>query len=223
MARSRFWGWCFLGSVFIGFLSTTSHAEGFQPNFDNQQPPNSSGSSGWAPTVKRAPIVIPGTGDLIGQPPKGLGISQEKGEITLNFTDADMTEVVQAVLGDALGLNYVLSPKVQGNLTIRTSRPLARADVLSIFDAALRVQGATIVKTENVYQVVPISEAPGSAAAPMVRAKPSGRSPGYGIEVVRLRYVSAAQMEPVLKSTGPQDSILYVDTARNSATSRRDA
>ena len=75
---------------------------------------------------------MPGTGEVVGSPPKNAATSNSKGDITLNFVDADIGEVTRSVLGDVLGLNFVISPKVQGNVTVRTSQPLSRAAVFHI-------------------------------------------------------------------------------------------
>src|SRR5258708_4971487 len=60
-------------------------------------------------TRLREPIIISGDGNLIGSraetPPEGAGAA---GDITLNFVDTDVREVMRAVLGDVLHLNYAV-------------------------------------------------------------------------------------------------------------------
>ena len=72
-----------------------------------------------------------------------------------------------------------------------------------------------IVKVGNVYQVVPVADAPRAATEPMISDKPEIRTPGYGVEVVPLKFIAATQMEKVLTSVAPEASVLYVDTTRN--------
>jgi general secretion pathway protein D len=158
---------------------------------------------------------VPGTGEVIGAPPKVSPATEGKGDITLNFANAAIGEVVRAVLGDLLGLNYTISPKIEGNITIRTSRPLTRAAALPALEDALRLQGVAIVKVGNVYQVVPAADAPRSPTVPMILDKQELRTPGYGIEVVPLKFIAASQMEKVLNSVAPDGGVLYVDTTRN--------
>jgi general secretion pathway protein D len=200
-----------IGALLAAVLATTCHAEGFYPGGTGDSKDN----SGWAATIDRSPIIIPGTGQVVGSPAKGATVTQEQGDITLNFVDADINEVTRAVLGDVLGLNYVLSPKVEGNVTIRTSRPLSREAVLPAFEAILRVHGAAIVQAGDVYQVVPAAEAPRAAPGSVTPRKSKLRSRGYGVEVVPLKFIGATEMEKVLKPVAPEGSILYVDTTRN--------
>ena len=85
----------------------------------------------------------------------------------------------------------------------------------STFEGILRVHGAAIVKSADVYQVIPLAEAPRAGVGPLVPRRSTLQSAGYGIEVVPLKFVSAAEMEKVLGPIAPEGSILYVDAARN--------
>ncbi|MEE8279321.1 MAG: hypothetical protein V3R55_01290, partial [Alphaproteobacteria bacterium] len=81
-------------------------------------------AAGAAP---REPGVYPGTGRFIkrraaARPPVGF---TAEGDVTLNFADADVREVVRTILGDILKVNYIIDPKVEGTITVQTSRPLA--------------------------------------------------------------------------------------------------
>lgn len=203
--------WSSTGALLAILVATTCYAEGFYPGGIR----DSTEKSGWTPTIDQSPIIIPGTGRVIGSPPKTAGVTEAQGNITLNFVDADINEVARAVLGDVLGLNYVLSPKVEGKVTIRTSRPLRREDVLPAFEAILRVHGAAIVQAESVYQVVPAAEAPRTAPGLATPRRSALESRGYIVEVVPLKFIAVSEMEKILEPVAPEGGILYVDTTRN--------
>src|SRR5690606_23843625 len=80
----------------------------------------------------RAPIIQWGTGVFIDESmASGRGPpSPTDGNVTLNFVDTEIAEVLRAVLGDMLKLNYVLDPRIKGQITLKTNRPIRRADVL---------------------------------------------------------------------------------------------
>jgi general secretion pathway protein D len=196
--------------LFATVLWTTCRAEGMYP----ERFTGTSETSDWRATMKREPIIVQGTGDVIGSPPGNVSVAKG-GDITLNFVDAAIEEVAKAVLGDALGLNYLISPKVAGSVTLRTSRPLSRDAVLPVLEAALSVHGAAVVKSGGVYQVVPSAEAPRTAAPVRIPRKSKMRRPGYAVEVVPLKFIGAAEMETVLKPVAPKGSILFADKARN--------
>ena len=207
----------YLAALFAAVFSTACLAEDLPSNpFGREAPYDPTDAAGWAPRLTRSPDVVQGTGVIIGAPRQATAATDGKGDITLNFANVAISEVVRAVLGDLLGLNYALSPKVEGNVTIRTSRPLTRAAALPALEEVLRLHGVAIVKVGNVYQVVPVADAPRSATVPMIANNGADmRAPGYGVEVVPLKFIAASQMEKVLNSVSPEASVLYVDTTRN--------
>src|SRR5262249_14810595 len=103
------------------------------------------------------------------------GVSEEG--ITLNFVDADVRDIARAVLGDYLGLNYAVGANVAGTVTSETSRPVARADTLSVVEQGLQLKGLALVQRDNVYNILPLADARRqSAVAPARRAS----EPGFG-------------------------------------------
>src|SRR5438874_525193 len=85
---------------------------------------------------------------------------QEEGDeaIVLNFEGADIREVINS-LATALGINYSIDPRVQGQVTIRTTGKIARRDLFPIFHQLLRSHGIAAVKVGEMYQIVPVGEA----------------------------------------------------------------
>ena len=210
--------WKLIAGLVVVVCSTTALAEQLPSSPFIEPSGNSSNASGWAPTLTRSPDIVPGTGEVIGSPSRPPKVPQGKGDITLNFANAAISEVVRAVLGDLLGLNYAISPKIdkiEGKITIRTSRPLTRAAALPALEEVLALHGVAIVKVGQVYQVVPAAEAPRSAIKPMIFDRTEMLTPGYGVEVVPLKFIAAGEMEKVLNSVAPEASVLYVDTNRN--------
>ena len=53
-------------------------------------------------------------------------------DITLNFSGADIRDVVAEVLGQILKINYVIDPDVTGVVTFNVSRPMRRDEVLPV-------------------------------------------------------------------------------------------
>jgi len=131
------------------------------------------------------------------------------GDVTLNFTDADIREVVRAVVGDMLGLNYTIDAKVQGTVTVQTMKPLPRAAVLATLGRVLRANGAALTEEGGMIRVTPLD-----AAAKGVAAK-GASSLGYGVRILPLQYVAAAELSKVLDPFVPAGAVLQVDSAHN--------
>lgn len=162
-------------------------------------------------------IEIRGTGRFIGRGKtrNAPAFANQNGDINLHFVDADVADVAKAVLGDLLKLNYVISPKVKGSLTLNTNRPIRRIDVLPSLQTALLLAGATAVEVKGVWRVVPRSDAP-FQGRPISSQFPVGkRSSSFAVEIVQLNFVAAAEMKRLLAPLVPSENILRVDSSAN--------
>jgi general secretion pathway protein D len=179
-------------------------------------PPNN-GPSGFAPQTDAATAeIVKGTGVFTGAKPAeriSTATQTSDGGITLNFVNADVRDVAKAVLGDFLNLNYAVGANVQGTVTVQTSGPLSRKQVLPVLEQSLGLNGMALVKHGSVYEVVPIAEAPKQSSA--ITASSNAAEPGFGLEVIPLRYVGATEMQHLLEPIVPSQSIVHADTARN--------
>ncbi|MDX2156498.1 MAG: type II secretion system secretin GspD [Hyphomicrobiaceae bacterium] len=167
----------------------------------------------------REPSYLPGTGRLVGTP-NTPGPARPPGEgegVTLNLAQASIAAAAKAVIADTLGKDYVVSDKVAGTITLQTPQPVTKERLLEMFEIALQSQSAAIVVSNGIYRILPIEEA--FAAGPRVvggSASAQG-TPGMTTQVVQLRYVTAHDMERLLKSVAPSSSIVRFDHPRNLA------
>ncbi len=83
----------------------------------------------------------------------------EKVDITFNFQNADIKEVLNVILGEILEMNYTLDKRVTGLITLRTTGKYYRGELLNVIQAMLNINGFALVKDSNLFQVVPIQEA----------------------------------------------------------------
>ena len=158
-----------------------------------------------------------GTGSFVdeGAPSRQQVAGTGAGEVTLNFVNADIREVVRSILGDTLNANYLVDPKVQGTVTVHTSRPLPRSALLPMLEEVLRLNGMALVLRDGIYEVLPLQQAPGGAAMARARLSPGLPGRGFSIQIVPLANVAASEMAKILEPVVPADRILRVDTARN--------
>lgn len=164
-----------------------------------------------------ARVVERGTGTFVTPPSlrSRASVTEADGEITLNVVDAELREVVRLVLEDALGVNYVIDPSVGGRITVQTTRPIPRGDLVAVLDAVLRMNGAAVIQSGDLYQIVPIEQAMTSGPTPELRRLPGAARAGFGIQVVPLRFVSASEMARLLEPFAPLGGTVQVDPGRN--------
>lgn len=158
-----------------------------------------------------------GSGKLIrsGAPATAEAPRLEDGRITLNFANADIREVIDVVLGDALGLNYSVDPRVEGTVTARTSEGLEQQDVIPVLESILTLNGVALKLVEGVYHVVPLSEAKHGFGSSRTVLTAEQRALGFSVTVIPLRYTSAAAIHQVAASLVPPDRVFLSDSARN--------
>ncbi|MBI4474842.1 MAG: type II secretion system secretin GspD [Acidobacteria bacterium] len=117
--------------------------------------------------------------------------------VVLNFDNTDIHPVVR-IIGEILGINYVIDPTVRGTVNLNTAGQLQRSDLLPILEAILKMNGATMVRAGNFYQIVPANTA---VRMPVeVQSARPGISPDDQIvlQVVRMKFVAAEEMARLL-------------------------
>jgi general secretion pathway protein D len=157
--------------------------------------------------------LYPGSGTFVNPKAVAPRPPDTGGEYTLNFEATDLQEVVKAVLGDLLKESYFIDPKVTGQVTIQTSRPLKRAELLPTLENLLRLNGAVLLRSDGLYKVMPGSQATRGSPPTSVQRVAAAR--GYGIRVVPLRYVSARELHKLIEPFLPPDAPQIVDEQRN--------
>ena len=144
---------------------------------------------------------------------KSKGHTGEKGEFSLNFNDADITEVAKVILGDILNRNYTISPQVTGKVALQTSKPLNRSELIPTLEMLLTVNNAALTEQNGMYLIKPANE---SLYSSSISSLSSSKMPiGYQIKVIPVKNVSAIELSDLLKPLLPEKSLLHVDSARN--------
>jgi general secretion pathway protein D len=137
------------------------------------------------------------------------GAATEPGDISLNFVDTDIREIVRVVLGATLKLNYTIDPSVQGTATLEVGRPLPRSALLPTLETLLNQNGATLTVRDGIYRVSPL--AVGAVAG--IVAGPGAI--GSGTEIVTLRYAAAKDLVKVLEPYVAEGGKITADPGRN--------
>lgn len=152
--------------------------------------------------------IIRGSGVFMAEPPPQTP-APPPGDVTLNFTNAEVRDVAKAVLGDILGLTYAVDPAADGQITIETARPIGRDQVLRTFEASLQAARLGLVRDGDLYTVVPVAEAQRRAGLLTAAAT------GFGPEAIPLRFVSAVELKKLLDPLVPQGAMVQADAGRN--------
>ena len=182
------------------------------------QPPEAAAAAGT-----EAARSSQGTGVVVkGQQPGGVvpptaarAAGTAGGAVMLNFEGADLREVVRNVLGDILNESYVIDPAVGGQVTIRTTSGIPRDALPSTLETVLRMNGATMIREDGVYKVVPQANAVRGNVTPQLGSSRRALPQGFSVQIVPLRYVGVREMLRILEPFAKDATAVRADDTRN--------
>lgn len=128
----------------------------------------------------------------------------------LNFDNADASAVCKTILGDILQQNYVIDPRVTGQITLSSARPVPKANLVRALETALKSVGGAIVREGSLLRVVPVQDSLGSGPMEVGTA-----SEGYGTTVITPKYVSVATIARLLENFATRPGAIKADPTSN--------
>jgi len=138
--------------------------------------------------------------------------------VTLTFHNADI-EAVARTLATISGKNVVVDPRVRGQLTLVTEKPVLPAAAFQQFLAALRLQGFTVVESEGLYKVIPEADAKLLTETVSVSQGNTGSTPAGGkiaTQIFKLNFENANNLVPVLRPLISPNNTINVNPGNNS-------
>ncbi|NIR58912.1 MAG: type II secretion system secretin GspD [Gammaproteobacteria bacterium] len=124
-------------------------------------------------------------------------------KVTLNLKDADIRALIDTV-AEITGKNFVVDPRVKGQVTVISTEPIDSAAVYEVFRSILQVHGFAAIESGAVIKVVPDTT-----------AKQLDTPVGAGVgreavvtHVIPIDHVAAAQLVPILRPLVPQQGHL---------------
>ena len=147
----------------------------------------------------QAPQPTPAANGAAGSPVAKATAAPDD-SVVLNFEGADIREVIHS-LADSLGINYQIDPRIQGQVTIRTTGPIKKEDLFPIFNRILRSNGISAVQVGDIYQIIPVAEAKTKAIIPVSpgERRQAVQQDAFVIEVVPVEHVAAQEMVNVIQ------------------------
>jgi general secretion pathway protein D len=139
----------------------------------------------------------------------------DAGDITLNFEEAELRQVVMVILGELLDETYYMDPAIKGTVTVHNDNSLRRDQLLPILEELLQMNGAALVQAPGGYKIVPLGEAERQALPPSAARWPPTASRGYTVQIIPLEFASADEVASVLAPYVPEGGSLHSVPQRN--------
>lgn len=123
----------------------------------------------------------------------------------MSFVNADIRSVIETI-GKATGKNFIIDPRVTGNMNIVSQTPVTKDLAYEILLSTLRVHGFAAIEERGAIKVVPEADAKtsGSVMAPGVATK----GDRIVTQVFALQNESAAQLATVLRPLVAQNNFI---------------
>jgi len=109
--------------------------------------------------------------------------------VRINFRDADIRSVIESV-AEITGESFVLDPRVKGKVTIIAPEAIDSSLLYQAILSAIQVQGFQAIRDGAVTRIVPFNQSFSFAG---------GGKNTLVTEILKVRYVQAATLIPVLK------------------------
>ena len=81
-----------------------------------------------------------------------------KDGFTLNFESSPIANVAKVILGDIMGVGYVVDPRAQGTITLSSGRPIAKKDMLFVLENALHANNLVMMRDSAGFRIAPANE-----------------------------------------------------------------
>jgi general secretion pathway protein D len=128
---------------------------------------------------------------------------------TFAFRDADIAQVAEEILGNALGVPYTVDPGVTGKVSFRIDRRLTRAQLLDAFEAALAVNDVALLRQGDSLVLAPRDKARSSASLRDPSALSGARRGGYDVVAVPLSFSTPTEVAKALEAMTGSKAVLY--------------
>ncbi|PIE67742.1 MAG: type II secretion system protein GspD [Deltaproteobacteria bacterium] len=135
------------------------------------------------------------------------------GDVTFNFDDADLYEVIRS-MAEVLDINYIVDPNVRGQVTIHTAGSLHRRDLFPLFFQILEANGLTAVKEGPLYHITKLKEAPRFPVTTRFGKDYSDLPPSERVvmQIIPLQFIDGAELIKIIKPfVSPDGTIIDHD------------
>ena len=216
--------WLRMGLASFTLAAMVSAQQVAPPIMVFQQPPKEEPPP---PKPAPAPQAKPGTqapapGGTAPQAGPAPGMLTEAGGFVLQ--NVSLVELID-ILAKRMKINYILDPRVKGAVTINTYGEVRPADLMTLMQTILRINGATIVKVGDLYRIVPLAEVARLPITPVINGQGLPDDERTMLNLVFLKYATVEEMAKLLEpfigegarvsTYPPANLLLMLDNARN--------
>lgn len=126
--------------------------------------------------------------------------AQQGPTITPNYKDADIRQIIEAV-GAVTGKNFIIDPRVKGNVTMLSSTPMSADAFYETFLSILEVHNFVAITSGDIIKILPNATA---RQYPGLMSTDNAGPDDIVTQVIQVQNIAAAQLVPILRPLIPQ-------------------
>jgi general secretion pathway protein D len=170
--------------------------------------------SGQRQIIQGNQRFIQGPGNKVGRPvPVGKTQGDGSAGVMFNFNNQSIVAVINTIMGDLLQENYSIAQGVSGEVSFSTSSPVSKTESMAILESLLSWTNNAMIRQGARYLILPASQAVGGQLVPSIGLRQPAA--GLSVRLFPLNYISAPEMQKLLKPFARENAFLLVDPARN--------
>ncbi|WP_445765001.1 type II secretion system secretin GspD [Pseudomonas sp. RIT-To-2] len=171
-------------------------------------------SGGQRQIIQGNQRFIQGPANSVGRP-VAAGPRQGDGSagVMFNFNNQSIVAVINTIMGDLLQENYSIAQGVTGDVSFSTSKPVDKAQSMAILESLLSWTNNAMIRQGDRYLILPANQAVAGQLVPSMGMRQPAA--GLSVRLFSLRFISAGEMQKLLKPFARENAFLLVDPARN--------
>nr|WP_240500463.1 type II secretion system secretin GspD [Pseudomonas syringae] len=171
-------------------------------------------STGQRQIIQGNQRFIQGPSNRVGRPvPVGKNQGDGSTGVMFNFNNQSIVAVINTIMGDLLQENYSIAQGVSGEVSFSTSSPVSKTESMAILESLLSWTNNAMIRQGDRYLILPASQAVAGQLVPSIGLRQPAA--GLSVRLFPLRYISAPEMQKLLKPFARDNAFLLVDPARN--------
>ncbi len=133
--------------------------------------------------------------------------------VSFSFNNADILDVVKAI-SKLTGKSFVVSDRLRGKVTIIGAEKMTVRDAYRVFLTVLKMKGFTVVRSGKVYKIIQVGKISQEPLRVYVGKGYMPNADEFFIKIIPLEYVSADEIQNVVKNFMSKDGklIAYAPT-----------
>ena len=135
--------------------------------------------------------------------------------VTLNFVNADLEAVTRA-MGVMLDRQFIIDPRVKGQITVYSEQPVSVREAYLNYLAALRGLGFTVVENSGLLKVVPEADAKLQAGSVAIGGSSAVRGDQIITQIFKLNHENANNLVAVLRPLISPNNTINANPGNNS-------